>query len=47
VRVLASSGYVSEDAIQDIMDSGAAGFLRKPYRLADLARKIREIFAKA
>ena len=46
VRVLASSGYVSEDAIQDIMDSGAAGFLRKPYRLADLARKIREIFAK-
>ncbi len=46
VRVLASSGYVSEDAIQDIMDSGAAGFLRKPYRLADLARIIREIFAK-
>lgn len=46
VKVLASSGYVSQEEIQDVMDSGAAGFLRKPYRLADLAKKIEEIFKK-
>ena len=45
VKVLASSGYVSQEEIQDVMDAGAAGFLRKPYRLADLARKIHEILA--
>lgn len=44
VKVLASSGYVSQEEIQDVMDSGAAGFLRKPYRMADLAKKIKEIF---
>lgn len=43
VRVLASSGYVSQEEIQDVMDSGAAGFLRKPYHISDLARKIKEI----
>ncbi len=43
VRVLASSGYVSQEEIQDVMDAGAAGFLRKPYRMTDLARKIEEI----
>ena len=46
VKVLASSGYVSQEEIQDVMDAGAAGFLRKPYRLADLARKIHEIIAQ-
>lgn len=44
VRVLVSSGYVSNEEIQDVMDAGAAGFLRKPYRMADLARKISQIF---
>ena len=44
VKVLASSGYVSQEEIQDVMDSGAAGFLRKPYHLVDLAKKIQEIF---
>ncbi|MCQ2403810.1 MAG: response regulator [Lentisphaeria bacterium] len=44
VKVLASRGYVSQEEIQDVMDSGAAGFLRKPYHLADLAKKIQEIF---
>ncbi|MGN0867857.1 MAG: response regulator [Oligosphaeraceae bacterium] len=43
VRVLASSGYVSQEEIQDVMDSGAAGFLRKPYHISDLAKKIKEI----
>ena len=43
IKVLVSSGYVSESEIQDVMDDGAAGFLRKPYRMADLAKKIHSI----
>ena len=45
VRVLLSSGYVSEDDARDVLEAGAAGFLQKPYRMVDLARKIRSIFA--
>lgn len=44
VKVLLSSGYVSEDEVQEVLHAGAAGFLRKPYHMADLARKIKEIF---
>jgi len=46
VTVLLSSGYVSEDEVQEVLHAGAAGFLRKPYHMADLARKIKEIFAE-
>ena len=42
-RVLLSSGYVSAADVQDVLQAGAAGFLRKPYRMVDLARKVREI----
>ena len=45
VTVLLSSGYVSEDEVQEVLHAGAAGFLRKPYHMADLARKVKEIFA--
>ncbi|OGV81775.1 MAG: hypothetical protein A3K19_26275 [Lentisphaerae bacterium RIFOXYB12_FULL_65_16] len=44
VRVLLSSGYVSEEDAADVLAAGALGFLQKPYRMADLARKIRTIF---
>lgn len=43
VKVLLASGYVEEEDVQDVLSAGALGFLRKPYRLRDLARKIREI----
>jgi CheY-like chemotaxis protein len=43
VRVLLSSGYVNEADAQDVLAAGAAGFLKKPYRLVDLAQKIREV----
>lgn len=46
VRVLLSSGYVSEDDARDVLDAGAVGFLQKPYRMVDLARRIRAIFAQ-
>ena len=44
VRVLLSSGYVSEDDARDVLDAGAVGFLQKPYRMIDLARIVRGIF---
>lgn len=43
VQVLLSSGYVAEDDAQDVLAAGAAGFLKKPYRMVDLAKKIRHI----
>ncbi len=43
VKVLLSSGYVDEKDAQDVLAAGAAGFLRKPYRMVDLARRIRAI----
>ena len=45
VRVLLSSGYVSEEDARDVLEAGAVGFLQKPYRMLDLARTIRAIFA--
>ncbi|MFW6367175.1 MAG: response regulator [bacterium] len=44
VRVLLSSGYVSEEDARDVLEAGAAGFLQKPYRMVDLARRVRTIF---
>ncbi|MBQ6470915.1 MAG: response regulator [Victivallales bacterium] len=46
IRVLLASGYVNEEDVQDVLTAGANGFLRKPYRLRDLARKIRDILDK-
>ncbi|MFA6724608.1 MAG: response regulator [Lentisphaeria bacterium] len=45
VKVLLSSGYVSEDEVQEVLKAGAAGFLRKPYHMADLAKKARQILS--
>lgn len=44
VRVLLSSGYVSEEDARDVLEAGAVGFLQKPYRMVDLARRMRAIF---
>ena len=43
VRVLLSSGYVSEEDAHYVMEAGALGFLRKPYHLRELAREVRRI----
>jgi len=47
VRVLLSSGYSIEGEAQAILDSGAAGFIQKPYRMNDLLGKISEILSGA
>ena len=40
-RVLIASGYRERDLSRRALESGAAGFIGKPYRLLDLARTIR------
>jgi len=47
VKVLLASGYVDEADVQDLLNAGARGFMRKPYRMRDLARRIRDILDKA
>ncbi len=42
-KVLIASGYAESRLIEEIRQSGAAGFLGKPYRLNDLAARIREV----
>jgi DNA-binding NtrC family response regulator len=41
VKILLSSGYVSEDEVKDLLAQGACGFIPKPHRLAKMAREIR------
>lgn len=45
VKVLLHSGYVAEEDAREVLDAGACGFLQKPYRMATLASKIRDILA--
>lgn len=47
VKVLLSSGFVSEQEVQDLLDQGACGFLPKPHRLPVVAREIRRILDTA
>ncbi|OVE77607.1 hypothetical protein BVX99_02240 [bacterium F16] len=44
VKVLVQSGYIQQKEAQDVLNSGALGFLQKPYRMQELAAKIRSIF---
>ena len=41
-KILLSSGYVSENEIQDLLCQGACGFLSKPHRIAVVAQAIRD-----
>ena len=43
VKVLISSGFMAENEAGDLIEAGAQAFLRKPYRMVDLAKKLREI----
>ena len=39
-RVILSSGYSMEGAIQDVMNEGILAFIQKPYRLEELSRVV-------
>jgi two-component system cell cycle sensor histidine kinase/response regulator CckA len=43
IRVLLSSGYSIDGQAKTIIDRGCNGFLQKPFTVADLSKKIRQI----
>lgn len=43
VQVILASGYSIEEQNKDILAGGARSFIQKPYRLAELSKKIREV----
>ena len=43
IRILLSSGFVAQEAVDDLLANGAAGFLPKPHRIKTLAEEIRRI----
>ena len=45
VRVLLSSGYSLEGQAKDILNRGCLGFIQKPYKIEELARKIQDILS--
>jgi two-component system cell cycle sensor histidine kinase/response regulator CckA len=46
VKVILSSGYSMDSEARMIMEKGCAGFIQKPYNMALLSRKIREVLEK-
>ena len=47
VKILLSSGYVSEEEIKDLLEHGANGFLPKPHKVQQLAVEVRKILDEA
>jgi two-component system, cell cycle sensor histidine kinase and response regulator CckA len=45
--VVISSGFASDGRVQELLDEGAAAFVAKPYRTADLARALLEALGPA
>ncbi|MCF6238734.1 MAG: response regulator, partial [Candidatus Marinimicrobia bacterium] len=46
VKVILSSGYNEQDATQQFIGKGLAGFIQKPYVSADLVIKIKEVMGQ-
>jgi DNA-binding NarL/FixJ family response regulator len=42
LRVVLTSGYNEQEAVDRFTGQGLAGFVQKPYRLADLVRAIEQ-----
>jgi len=43
VKVIMSSGYNEQEVTQKFVGKGLSGFIQKPYRLAEMSRKLQEI----
>lgn len=43
IKVIIASGYPENGKVEKTVESGAAGFIAKPYRLTDMLKKVREI----
>ena len=46
IKVLLSSGYSIDGEATNILERGCNGFIQKPFYMADLSQKIREIMDK-
>ena len=46
IKVIIATGYLAAGKVKKMIDTGAAGFISKPYRLADMLKKAREILGK-
>ena len=43
LKVIVCTGYAIEGPAQDILDAGAEGFIQKPFHIATLAEKLKEV----
>jgi PAS domain S-box-containing protein len=43
IKIIIASGYSASDQVKNSLDSGAAGFIAKPYHLSDMLKRIREV----
>jgi PAS domain S-box-containing protein len=43
VKVMLSSGYSADEAVQELLGEGVIRFMQKPYRVEDLTRAVREM----
>ena len=43
VKVIISSGYITNSKQREVMDKGAAGFIQKPYRRQDILNLARGV----
>jgi CheY-like chemotaxis protein len=46
VKVIVSSGYSHDRDADDLLEQGAAGFVQKPYRMADLLKMVEKVLDK-
>ena len=46
LKVIVCSGYKIEGPPQDILDAGAEGFVQKPFHIATLAEKLKEVLER-
>ncbi len=46
IPVLVSSGYRKDERVEDLLKSGVAGFLQKPYSVEAMKEKIREVLQR-
>ncbi len=43
LKVIVCNGYTTEGPLLDILDAGAEGFIKKPFNIATLAEKLKEV----
>ncbi|WP_299979118.1 response regulator [Desulfobacula sp.] len=43
IKVIIATGYPASGKVKETLGSGAAGFISKPYRIADMVKKARKV----